>query len=793
MNRTLENVAKSILIENSTYDNLNTDIGRLIYVKDEYKTKGGQTILDKRFCDNFIMINIFDASQTVNTKNPKGGFKNGQSMIKKEYCAKLNADFKSVFNGELGYNLGKLSCKAPRVFEDFFLYNLRNEEASDIIDYIDSASIKDPVYTFLKVDASSYNFWRVISDLEDKKEELAKLGFFLHDYDLTEDLTGVFNKGEVIEYLTSKGNFHLESKNPAHFSEHVILNKDSTSGLNCLVMIHGNLKIKMYNKFVAQVTSVGTDKSIGNQIFNYIDPNTKDKNSYLRTLFTNEKFVESGCTRLEITYYVLNTQLTFGSEKIKNYSLRDKPYYNVFDYDDLISSFEKYKSLMREDGFPLYETPVSSMWETLTSSLRNNCCLYFPKEKKAFVSLWVNKLTGKVIGYDINLDLSVETDILLRQIKSNYSLNGLPFFFITIEDSEHPENYKLETYMKYGPTYITKYKYLFSSSKVDLINRGIVPTNTMTPKLFTEEQNARYTKNLSKVILIETKDKQMFFGNVNNKTKERNYHIEQELSSIQTTDERKEYEMMIQKKYENGAKTSEQVSFLRRAYDILFTADIEVKFSYHIKSFSVSTRLKYPKFFLLLSGADNKIIDKKFEAKAELKTKLLSLDKSKLSKISKSDHDIYYILDEHAEFNTILQFVKKGVMNNPHYKAPFDIFDFTLVEEDNIENNTGLKLQDVLDKNLITTYKHLTPLDDGLKDNSEYKVVKYNTFYFRDILKFSIVLENDDRIYRSNTYFEQEMYKHKDLIDIAFSFRTVEPKVFKTGKHKKEMVLKFLL
>lgn len=792
MNRTIENIAKSILVENATYNNLTTDIGQVNYVKDEYETKGGESIMDNIFCDNFMLINVFDSSQTVNKKNPAEGFRNGQSLIKKEYCSKLNADFKTIFNSELGYNIGKMTCKAPRVFEKPFYDNLRDANAIAIKNYIASASIENPVYAFIKVEASSYNYWQVICDLQEKKEEMAKLGFFLHDYDLTEDLTGIFNKGEVIEYLTSKGDFHFMSNKLEHFSEHVVLNKDSTSGLNCLIMIHGNLKIKLYNKFIAQVTSMGTDKSIGNQIFNYVDPKNDDKNAYLRSLFTNKKFLEKGCTRLEITYYVLNTQLTFGSNKITNYSLKDKPYYNVYDYCDLLSSFSKYKSLMREDGFPLYETPVSSMWETLTSSLRNNCCLYFPKEKRVFISLWVNRLTGKVVGHDVNLDLSVDSEILLRQVKSNYSLNGLPFYFITIEDSKHPENYKLEAYIKYGPTYITKYRYLFSSSKVDLLSRGIVPTDTMIPKLFAEEQNARYTKNLSKVVLIDAGDKKMFFGNVNNKSRERNYRIDLELSSIKTEDEREEYNRTVSQKYKTGSRVTEQVSFLRKAYDLLYTANIETKYRYYIKSFSVSTKLRFKKFFLLLSGEDNIIIDKKFEAKGELRTKLTCLDYNKLTKISKSDHDIYYILDEEAEFNTILQFVKKGVMSSPYYKSSFDVFDFTFVEEDNIKNNVGLKLQDALDENLITEYKKLIPLDSVLQNNSEYKVIKYNTFYYRNILKFSIVLENDSRLYRSNSYFEQEMYKHKGVTRIAFSFRTVEPKVLK-GKGKKEMVLKFLL
>lgn len=792
MAKSLINISKSILVENSTFNNLTTDIGLLKYVTQDHVLKGGDSILKKRFCDNFILINIFDKTNCESKKDLKE-FKNGSWSIKIDYVKKINADFCSVFNKDLGYDLhGKITCKSPLIFQELFYDNLRFEEKELIQNYIKIHKIDFPVYSFIKVSVEDYDYKKVLEDLILQKDKLMTLGFFLHDFDLTEDLTGIFFKEDVITYLLKKGNFYLQKKsNIDSYKNNVILDKDSTSGINCLIIIHGNLKIKLYNKFICQITNPGTDSSFGSMIYPYINP--KKSNVYLSELFKNKTFIDKGCTRLEITFYVLNTQINFCNTGFKNYKLNTLPYYDIFKKNDVDYIWDKYLSLIRRDDFPLYEVPISSMWSTITKSLKNNCCIYFPKEKQFFISLFVNKLTSKVTGWNIESKTysSNDEEDIINYVKSNYSLNCLPFYFITINDKNKPEDYLLTTYIKEGSTYLTKFKYLFTTYKHDLSERGIVETYNLIPKLYTENQNARYTNNLQTLTILETKNKVMFYNNVNNKTREENYRIQQEIDSIDISIQREEYKNILKIKNESRISIERIVNYLKNSFDDYYTSDIIIKKQYNIIGFSVSKKLRYERILFIAKDKDDMFMNYKFTASGKIKKNIHDLISNiKLSKIERRDYDIYYIVGDDYGLNTILSFKATEKVFNPDYKSPYFLYEIIELKNKNLNNNLDKKIESVFDNDIIVSNKDLISLDT-LDNNSTYNVLKLKDYNYRNIRKWIILLEGYSDFFKSNSYFENEM--ENKVIETKFSFKTVEMKRFDYNKNKKELSLKFLL
>lgn len=785
----LINISKSLMLENATYNNLTTDIGQIKYVTQDHIKKGGRSILRKMFCDNCVFIKIFDAKHTRPKGDSKNPFKNGHSMTKVELLELIQAEMKLILNRdkeEFEFE-DKIVCSLPFKFQQSFLSNTRNKDSMKIRAYIEANNISDPVYTNVKVGFDSHDLDDVLECISTNADEFNKRGIFLHDFDVTEDFTGIFDREQLIRYLVQNEGYRMQTGAlPKDYENHIIMEKTSTSGINCLSIIHGNLRIKLYNKFIAQVTSVGTNASFGSLIYSYISPDEK-RNKYLHKLFTNEDFLRDGCTRLEITFYCMNIQLSFSDTKIEKYDLNAIPYYDVFDEDTLYDVWDRYVGMIWEPDFPLYCVPVSDMWTRIISSLKNNMCIYYPNEKECHICLYANKLTSKVIGWNIRLARysSAKTEDVMEFVKSNYSLNSLPFYFITIENRNNPNFYKLEIFLKEGPTYFTKPNNLFSVYEKDLSTRGLVPTDNCIPALYKSGVKPHHKEIRNKVLLIPNyENKKLFYNLVNNKTREEDYLIQRKMDELSMDIYFDRYNEIMKEKKNEVRLMERFTSSLKKSFDDNRTTEVELNKEKNLVAFAISNLRKFDRVSFITDEQDLEE-DLKFEATGDLKKKLLSLSKvPDISVLKRREYNIFYYIDKDYKLLPLLSFIVTHKIIDPRYRSPYFLYK---IQEKVLTN----KLEEnplIWDPDLKKGAN--TVSIDSLEGNKEYTIVKINSLPIRGKTKYIMILEGISNSYISNSFFEDAMVLDMDDEGLVkFKFQTFEMKRFERTKNKKEMAL----
>ena len=375
------------LTENLNDNNLVTDIGNINYTNGEARLEGIDPLTDM-FCDNLMLIKITDFD------NCEGNL-NSRFKLNKEMCGSFNLYLRGVFKRFTQAKHG-VKTKLP------FSLEKNTKRTEGILEVIGKdlnllrQKYKNPVVVPYKIDLADAKLVELLEALPEILEKLALEHYYLLDLDITQDFTGIFNKREMCQYLTKHYNFVYAGEYQDGCN--VIVNNDATVGIDCLTWLNSNSRIKIYNKFVCQITSPGVTKQLGNHIIDFI--RCPDKR--LRETFAMEAAQNKGITRLEATIY--------------NYG------HGVFDpIKDCKRIMEH--SIIYFQNAPFYAVPLFKMWSKITDSLQNSCCLVY-NDLLQYV-YWGNSNTKKLTVVQIKL-AGKDKDKLVQYALSAFSFHCLP-------------------------------------------------------------------------------------------------------------------------------------------------------------------------------------------------------------------------------------------------------------------------------------------------------------------------------------------------------------------------------
>lgn len=456
-----ETLAVRLMQENLGNNNMLSDIGKLQYTKGYISQTGLFKPLTVPFCDNIMLAKFIDF------KHCNGKYEKGKCRAREDICGTFNKMLRSKFTGfKIKLARWGIKAKSTSIYDSNNCKFLSALEKQKVVQRFNK-----PVFIAYKVDLADVCLPKLTSQLDNILQELRQDYYYLMDFDITQDFTGIFDKREMEEYLCEQHGF-FKGK-----GEKLIVDNDKTVGMDCLTWVYDGIRAKIYNKFVCQVTSPGVIKDIGNHILDFIV--CPDKR--LRETFANSKAKLHGITRFEAT---------------------------IYNYGDL----ENYKCVLEENldyfkSAPFYSVPVSKMWCKILDSVDNNMLVAFQNE--IYFGLWGNSLTRKVTGYRVKLKNNITKEKMIKFVINAFSLNLVPIYCITINDDH---TFETKGFVKSGCTYVTKGTSVFYSPKCSrtVIDRsGLSIHEKCNIKVF--PSTLRVTSNLNLCDVTDfTVDKQLF-------------------------------------------------------------------------------------------------------------------------------------------------------------------------------------------------------------------------------------------------------------------------------------------
>ena len=401
---------KNVKIE-TMLSTLNKHINKSDNAYIDYSLGGdkNQTInpLNELFCDNIIVLtpieNIYlfglnnNNEQEINIKH-----------FPKELFGKTTANIKFAFN-HTGLSINKNQIK-PTTIKYIVNENCINQSTNYI--------------QMIKVDLDQFSSDKVIEILSNTENInfLSINNIFINDIDFTQDFSGLINKEEVNNWLLINRDFRMQESYV--LATHTILDNDFKIYRNCLTFNkhtnNGDIRYKLYNKFVQSLESPSVRDLVGSHLGDYIS-NPKDK---LKEAIMSAK--DTGILRLEITFYRHSTK-----EKLtKEFILTHMNYLKELLPNKLI-----------------YHNSITNQFNLVCNNIVHNICIYNSKFNTALIGLFQNSLTGKSNGFFLKNVNTTNLSNALRYYTSNTPIIAL----LTKIDFENNEiSIQQDSYLRIG-------------------------------------------------------------------------------------------------------------------------------------------------------------------------------------------------------------------------------------------------------------------------------------------------------------------------------------------------------
>lgn len=753
-----------ILMKHLKNNELITDIGNINYSEDCPRLEKFIPINEK-FCDNIMVFKIIDSNFSEKTSN--------RLKIKKSMCGSINFLLRARFKYGLDTYINGIQAKTA-------LYlNSSNCETIKGVKQIMKSDLEminnkydNPVVAVYKIQLAHLPLDKLLSNLPVILEQLRKDHCYLLDFDITQDYAGCFNKKEMIQYLKNNDDF-VEEDNEIRIDNNIV-------GIDCLTWTNSNIRAKIYNKFVCQLTSPGLAKQIGNHVLDLV----KNKNERLHNTFKSDLAKEHGITRFEITIY----------NYIRSYEKTTKIKNSIENCKQILDN-----NLKHFENAPMYSVPLQTMWKKLTDSLQNSCCLIY-KNILQYV-WWGNSNTKKLTGFQLNLDKTYLKDIktqetqepqesqrlkqsiqendksdkkisnkekAIKYILSAFSFNYLPTHLITIED----ENIQHKIYIKKGETYFTTSNSMFSiiPKSVKMEDFGLINTDKVIPNAL--RKTTKITYNLYPFDIVELKDTSITYDDCKNIL---------DCENIKK-DKKKELMLLFDQKH----------------------IDFNINDTYKIYAYMINNDYVNKKIVYVLAEKDGtkqiySIKDKKKVIFIENVEKILNSGKfdKMLFKINKNYWDMIY--SKNYDYFAELETGDYGVMYNN--TKPFPTIK-NLFFTNEAKDIVSKKVVNYIEKDIIketnamanitgaVTLKEGKKLED-LEEDLELIVTSIKKINFRSRIKYLFNFANDSNLYRSNYWFEKVL-ENNSAIDQNYRFKIKTGPIKSTPQNHAERKISIL-
>lgn len=407
-----------------------TDIGNINYTDNARKLKTFQKITDT-FCDNILVAAICNRGDTDKKKIIEDII--NQSLYPSKlanYAVKKKLE--TPFSGK-GRSI--IRRRIRRMLKD----NLEEYENSLIVLY--------------KIELAEIDLKMLSPKLPSIMGILRSRVILIYNMDVTQDFAGIFNKEEIRE--------HLQQSNTVI----KIVNKKEV-GIDCLMWNDHNARVKIYNKFICEITCPGVEKKLGNHIVDIIE----QRDAHTKKTFGSPIAKKHGITRLEATIYN-----GFNSDS-----------YQIENCLEVLENNLKYL-----DPRLFYSVPISKMWTTLADKLESSFCVV--EKKTLLFAYWGNKTTNKITGVEINLPSKNDSNRqnIIDYALSAFSFRQLPVYYYEISDNRGPNQNLLCYKKKEGKTYFSRspigpsngFDLTVISEKIQIEERGLVKTANIEPEV----------------------------------------------------------------------------------------------------------------------------------------------------------------------------------------------------------------------------------------------------------------------------------------------------------------------
>ena len=436
--RSEKRIAEHILIENVYDNNLICDISNVDYTKNNKGKTNLKSIEGNNvFVDDLFVYGYLSKDDVVFNKNGKISCTTGKDGA----AVFIIEQVRSIVN----YTIAK-NCVFPTHINFMTTIKIKNNEDDkrekitlktvkdiekhiNVKEYWETANNKKEAYGLfvLKIDVSNIAFKHLQDNLKLFQNKLICCGFSIFSVDYTKDFSGTLNKKELINYLLSYGGFRMENtkdnidQDDCGYGDFTILRNSNSAGNNTLTYInedkHGKYKytyrIKLYNKPVCNFEKSDVRSTIGGHISNYANSNSERSKS----LFSNKEAQERGVTRIEISVYGYNEEISkdIGESLIEEV-------FNIFYIDE------------NEEPL-LYISPIKQQWENLIENIDKGFTLVDKINKTIYVIYYGSTLTNTLVGIIIDYSKSKIDNNLENFIKwaiSDFCFKMVPIYRLDI-------------------------------------------------------------------------------------------------------------------------------------------------------------------------------------------------------------------------------------------------------------------------------------------------------------------------------------------------------------------------